>query len=149
MELTNEERRHILRMQHAHLRRTINAAQMAARGALAGMASAGELQVAVSALERELLAHLAEEERLLEPILAKLDAWGPVRLSLLRAEHAHQRAVLAVLTGRSAWPASWLVAGRTLSMCDDLITDMEFEDRELLDEKLLRDDLILLDASDA
>ena len=61
MELTNEERRHILRMQHAHLRRTIKAAQMAARGALAGMASAGELQVAVSALERELLAHLAEE----------------------------------------------------------------------------------------
>ena len=149
MELTNEERRHILRGQHAHLRRTIKAAQMVARSALAGTASAGELQVAVGALERELLAHLDEEERLLGPILAKLDAWGPVRLSLLRAEHAHQRAVLAVLTGRSAWPASGLVAGRTLSMCDDLITDMEFEDRELLDEKLLRDDLILLDASDA
>jgi hypothetical protein len=33
-------------------------------------------------------------------------------------------------------------------MCDDLITDMEFEERELLNERVLRDDLILLDASD-
>ncbi|TMA23628.1 MAG: hemerythrin domain-containing protein [Deltaproteobacteria bacterium] len=149
MELRNEERRQILRGQHAHLRRTIEAAQTTARSALAGKASPGELQFAVTALERELLAHLAEEERLLEPILARLDAWGPTRVSLLHAEHAHQRAVLAVLTGRSAWPASTLVAGRTLSMCDDLIIDMEFEERELLNERVLRDDLIVLDASDA
>jgi hypothetical protein len=40
--------------------------------------------IAVSALERELLARLAEEERLLEPILARLDAWGPIRVSLLQ-----------------------------------------------------------------
>ena len=78
-----------------------------------------------------------------------INAWGPTRVSLLHAEHAHQRAVLAVLTGRSAWPASTLVAGRTLSMCDDLIIDMEFEERELLNERVLRDDLIVLDASDA
>ena len=34
-------------------------------------------------------------------------------------------------------------------MCDDLIIDMEFEERELLNERVLRDDLIVLDASDA
>jgi hypothetical protein len=105
--------------------------------------------MAVIALKNELLAHLADEERLLEPILAEIDAWGPIRAGLLRAEHAHQRAVLAVLTGPTAWPAATLVAGRTLSLCDDLLTDMEFEERELLCEKLLRDDLILLNASDA
>jgi len=149
MELSNEDRRRILRGQHVHLRKTIEAARTAASGAMAGKVSAGDLQLAVAALERELLAHLGEEERLLEPILERLDAWGPIRLSLLRAEHAHQRAVLAVLTGRSAWPASSLVAGRTLSMCGDLLIDMEFEERELLSEKVMRDDLILLDASDA
>ena len=149
MELSNEDRRRILRGQHVHLRKTIEAARTAASGAMAGKVSAGDLQLAVAALERELLAHLGEEERLLEPILERLDAWGPIRLSLLRAEHAHQRAVLAVLTGRSAWPASSLVAGRTISMCNDLLTDMEFEERELLNERVMRDDLILLDASDA
>jgi hypothetical protein len=149
MELRNEDRRRILRGQHAHLRLTIERARAAASGAIAGRVSAGDLQIAIGALERELLNHLAEEEKLLEPIIEKLDAWGPIRLSLLHAEHAHQRAVLAVLTGKSAWPASTLVAQRTLSMCEDLFVDMEFEERELLSEKVLRDDLILIDASDA
>jgi hypothetical protein len=145
---TNEQRREILCGQHARLRKTIDEARFAARDALVSK-SAGALQIAVGVLERELLCHLDEEERLLEPILAGIDAWGPVRLGLLRAEHAHQRAVLAILTGQSAWPLPTVVAGRTLALCDDLITDMEFEERELLSEKLLRDDCILLDASDA
>jgi hypothetical protein len=146
---SNEERRKILRGQHERLRATIAHAQEAARGVLTERGLAGELQAAVLALRSELLAHLAEEERLLEPVLTSIDAWGPVRVGLLRAEHAHQRAVLAVLTGPTAWPAATLVAGRTLSLCDDLLTDMEFEERELLGETLLRDDLIQLDASDA
>jgi len=97
MDLSNDDRRRILRGQHVHLRKTIEAARSAATGALAGRISPEELQRAVSALERELLAHLGEEERLLEPILGKLDAWGPLRLTLLHAEHAHQRAVMALL----------------------------------------------------
>ena len=149
MELSNAERTRVLRAQHVHLRKTIELARTAANGAIQGMVSGTELQSAVSTLARELLGHLADEERLLEPILANLDAWGPVRLSLLRAEHAHQRAVLAVLTGKPAWAASSLVAGRMLSMCNDLLVDMEFEERELLNEKVMRDDLILLDASDS
>jgi iron-sulfur cluster repair protein YtfE (RIC family) len=148
MDPTNEERRHILRAQHARLRLVIDAARKAARQALSTGGAAGELQSAVTTLERELLAHLADEERLLAPILARIDAWGEVRVDLLREEHAHQRAVLAVLAGEKAWLANSVVAGRTLALCDDLLTDMELEDRELLNEKVLRDDFILLDASD-
>jgi hypothetical protein len=146
--MKNSERQSILRAQHVHLRKTVEAARDAARNALAQSGASGELQVAVTALQRELLTHLADEERLLEPILPGIDAWGTVRLDLLRAEHAHQRAVLAVLTGHQAWPAGPVVAGRTLALCDDLLTDMEFEERELLNDRVLRDDLILLDASD-
>jgi len=149
MDTSNEERRKILRAQHAHLRVTIEIARTAARNALAAGGRGGPLQRAVTALERELLAHLADEERLLVPILANIDAWGPIRLGLLHAEHAHQRAVLAVLTRQPTSPATTLLAGRTLSLCDDLLTDMEFEERELLSEKVLRDDFVLLDASDA
>jgi hypothetical protein len=149
MKPTNEQRRKVLLGQHSHLRETIQVAQDAARNLLAARVAAGDLQMAVIALKNELLLHLADEERLLEPILAGIDAWGPIRAGLLRAEHAHQRAVLAVLTGPTAWPAATIVAARTLSLCDDLLADMDFEERELLSEKLLRDDLILLDASDA
>ena len=70
-------------------------------------------------LEGGLAVLVHDEEKLLEPILPALDAWGNVRLDLLRAEHAHQRAVLAVLTGHEAWPAGAVVAGRTLALCDD------------------------------
>lgn len=148
-DLTNDRRREILLGQHAHLRETIQVAQNAARSVLTTRGLAGALQASVVALQEELLAHLADEEKLLEPILAKIDAWGPVRAGLLRAEHAHQRAILSVLTGPTAWPVATLVASRTLALCDDLRTDMEFEERELMNENLLRDDLILLDASDA
>jgi hypothetical protein len=149
MEPTNEERRQILLAQHARLRRTIEAARAAARAALARGGAGGELRAAVILLERELLGHLSDEEKLLEPVLAEIDAWGALRVGLLRAEHAHQRAVLAVLAAAQPWPATTLVAGRTLGLCDELITDMEFEERELLNEKVMRDDFILLDASDA
>lgn len=149
MKPTNSERRQILRGQHVHLRTIIETARTSALKTLTERGAPGELQAAVMSLQRELLAHLADEETLLEPILPQIDAWGAVRLDLLRAEHAHQRAVLAVLTGHKAWPAGTVVAGRTLALCDDLLTDMEFEERELLNENVLRDDLILIDASDS
>jgi iron-sulfur cluster repair protein YtfE (RIC family) len=147
--MRNSERRTILRAQHLKLRATVEKARDAAHNSLANNGASGELQAAVTALQKELIAHLADEERLLEPILPNLDAWGSVRLDLLRAEHAHQRAVLAVLTGSSAWPAGPVIAWRTLALCDDLLTDMEFEERELINERVLHDDVILLDASDA
>lgn len=146
---TNAERRTFLCAQHDQLRETIKITQAAARDVLAACGVAGVLQTAVVALNDQLLVHLRDEERLLEPILLNLDAWGPVRAGLLRAEHAHQRAVLALLIGPTAWPAGPLIARRALVLCDDLLTDMGFEERELLNEKVLRDDVILLDASDA
>ena len=148
MSSTQSKCREVLRAQHANLRKTIDVAKAAALKALGQRGGAGELQTAVGSLQRELLAHLADEEKLLSPLLPRLDAWGPLRLELLKAEHAHQRAVLTLLTGHDAWPAPAVVAGRTLALCEDILTDMTFEERELLDEKVLRDDLILLDASD-
>lgn len=147
--MTNANRRTLLCAQHDQLRRTIQSTQVAARDVLASHGLAGVLQAAVTALHHQLLIHLADEERLLEPVLSTLDAWGPVRASLLRAEHAHQRAVLAILVGHTAWPAGPIVARRALALCDDLLTDMDFEERELLNDKVLRDDFILIDASDA
>jgi hypothetical protein len=149
MNPSNEERRQVLLAQHARLRQDVEAARATARRVLASGKGAGELQLAITTVERELLAHLADEEKLLEPVLANVDASGPLRVELLRAEHAHQRAVLSILSGPTAWPAKSVLAGRMLSFCDDLLGDMEFEDRELLNKKLLTGDVMLLDARDA
>jgi iron-sulfur cluster repair protein YtfE (RIC family) len=133
---SHEQERQLLLVQHTRLRQDVEAAWAAARKVLASGTGAGELQMAIATVERDLLAHLVDEEKLLEPVLANVDASGPFRVELLRAEHAHQRAVLAILSGTTTWPASSVLAGRMLSFCDDLLDDMNFEDRELLSEKL-------------
>jgi hypothetical protein len=148
MALTNEARLRTLLAQHRHLCLTIMDAQRAARDFVAGRGDAESLRRGIDRLGAELHAHLAEEERLLEPVIATIDAWGPVRLELLRAEHAHQRAVLAVFNGTAAWRAPALVADRVLALCDEVLADMEAEEREILNDRVLRDDLVLLDASD-
>jgi hypothetical protein len=150
MNPTNEERRKTLCAQHANLRKTIEETRIAALASISGDLEAAQLLAAVAKLERQMLQHLADEEKLLGPILGTIDAWGSVRLGLLRAEHAHQRAVLAVLGEHGvAVGAERVVAARTLALCEELLVDMEFEERELFNEKVLRDDCILLDASDA
>lgn len=149
MDPTSGQRWQILFRQHAHLRGSIRSAQCAAHEVLAAHQGCGTLQARVLLLQGELLLHLADEERLLEPILASFDERGPVRAGLMRAEHAHQRAILAVLTGPMVWPVAMLLAGRTLSLCDDLLVDMEFEERELMNERVLPDDLPVLVAIEA
>ena len=146
MSMTNQERRTILLQQHASLRKKIARTRAAARNTLRGAAADG-LRRAVQALKTDLFAHLAVEEELIGPILLKLDAWGAVRFELLLTEHAHQRAALSAWARGSEDPRG--DAERTLLLCHELLTDLEFEEKELFNETLLRDDCILLDASDA
>jgi iron-sulfur cluster repair protein YtfE (RIC family) len=149
--MTHEERRRILGTQHRALRALIARVHAAALEALQDEAgSSAGLRNQVGELRDEMEKHLATEEALLGPVLERLDAWGPVRLDLMRAEHAHQRAVLAVLRSDRAGALSpLLLARRVLGLLDDVLADMDAEDRDLLDARVLRDDIIQLDASDA
>src|ERR1700674_2133100 len=63
MNPTNSDRRYVLLEQHAKLRMTIETARTSARKALAQRGSAGAMKAAVAALQRDLLAHLADEEK--------------------------------------------------------------------------------------
>ncbi len=148
--MNHEERRTTLQLEHQQLRTLIAQVRGAAVDVLGGEAAdSQELRNQVGALRTRLEEHLATEEALLGPVLERIDAWGPVRLDLMRAEHAHQRAVLAVLrSDRAAAIPPELLARRTLGLLDDILTDMDAEDRDLLDPKVLRDDVIQLDASD-
>jgi iron-sulfur cluster repair protein YtfE (RIC family) len=143
--MNNSERRSVLSTQHRHLRDLI--AQIRK---LAAVAEPAALRDGITALVAEMQAHMATEETLLGPILERIDAWGPVRLDLMRAEHAHQRGVMAFLTSRAADALTpQELAKRTLMLLDDILADMDAEDRDILDPKVLQDDVIQLDASDA
>ena len=59
---------------------------------------------------------------------------------VMAATVMEELAVLGVLPDR--------YARRTLQMLEEILTDLDCEDRDLLDVKVLRDDIIQLDASD-
>ncbi|HEY6912493.1 MAG TPA: hemerythrin domain-containing protein [Myxococcales bacterium] len=149
--MSHDECRKMLELQHRQLRALIARVRETAFKALkSDYAASAELHVLVGVLRAEIEKHLMAEESLLGPILERVDAWGSVRLDLMRAEHAHQRAVLAVLRSERAGglPAA-LFAPRVLGLLDDISADMDAEDKDLLDPRVLRDDVIQLDASDA
>ena len=117
--------------QHRTLRQQIGRVRSAARCG----EDPRQLRVSVRALCALLLAHLADEEKLLLPLLQHAAGWGKLRTGLLRAEHAHQRAVLAVLPEEPAH----LLGPRAIALCDHLLADMEFEEREVFSAELLQD----------
>jgi iron-sulfur cluster repair protein YtfE (RIC family) len=149
--MTHEERRQTLHAQHQQLRAVIAEVREAALEVLGTEAAdCAALRMRISVLYEDLHRHLSTEEALLEPVLERIDAWGPVRLDLLRAEHAHQRAVLSLLrSDRAATLPPLVLSRRVLGLLDDIMADMDAEDRDLLDPRVLRDDIIQLDASDA
>src|SRR3954454_8554403 len=140
--MNHEERRQILETQHRGLRALIARVRDTAGDTLeAEGGPPGALRNLVGDLHEQMEKHLATEEALLGPVLERIDAWGPVRLDLMRAEHAHQRAVLAVLrSDRAGGLPSALFAPRVLGLLDDVSADMDAEDKDLLDPRVLRDD---------
>ncbi len=149
--ITHVQRRSVLLSQHQRLRQLIAALREAAASVLAAsdeplQKRALALACAIGVFGNDLRTHLAAEEDLLGPVLRHVDAWGPVRLELLRAEHAHQRAVLdALRTDRKLGPRD--MAKRACSLTADVLADMESEERDPFAESVLHDDPVILDQS--
>jgi iron-sulfur cluster repair protein YtfE (RIC family) len=142
---SNEQRRHNLLMQHQALRGVMAELKTRAEEVLLDNRDPAALHASLRRLHEAFERHLASEEELLEPILERIDAWGPLRLELLRAEHAHQRAVLHALRSAEAMRAPEVVARRAVALAEELLADMDAEERELLDARVLRDDAISIE----
>jgi len=132
-----DDRQKLLTLQHEQLRLLIAALRGAAGSVLAAVGAdtlrlVQRLRRAVEDLEVQFGAHLDAEEAILE----RIDAWGPIRLELLRAEHARQRAVLAALRVAEAPP--YRIALRAASLAEDLLEDIDAEERDLLAPDLRR-----------
>ncbi|HWE26265.1 MAG TPA: hemerythrin domain-containing protein [Myxococcales bacterium] len=150
----NQERRRVLLGQHDRLRVLIAAVSKAAGEVLATPEdSAGSrvevLRIAIGTLRRDLEDHLVTEEALLKPVLARIDAWGPIRLAQMHAEHAHHRALLTALRAERPPLEPHVLARSANTLATDVLAEMEDEERDLLAAGVLTDDPINLDVSDA
>jgi hypothetical protein len=93
-------------------------------------------------------AHLAYEERMLAPVLAHVDVWGPERVQELLLEHERQRAELETIVEgiQGGWEVERL-AVVLRSLVTDLLRDMNEEEEGCLSPRLLRDDVVTIDQS--
>lgn len=126
--------------QHAEIRRLAASVE---EGLGQGLA-APELAKRLVALGEAVETHNAAEEATLKPILEYIDAWGPQRVETLAGEHrAEHEEVLAQID-----PARATDAAHLRHLIAALLAHMGQEEKLLLTEKLLRDDIIQLDAGD-
>lgn len=145
--LPSQVRRTILD-QHVWLHEFLSGMQ-----ALAGRVEGGEQDLAAKLRERtaamsdRFLRHLEFEEAYLVPALRDADAWGEERAERLLREHDEQRERFRALMHGLRQPCA---DARTLArdvrtLVRDLLADMEHEERDLLSERLLHDDPVVVD----
>lgn len=134
---------------HERLRRLTGAVER-----VVGLIEDGEedlgdsLRVLLVALFRKLKVHMKYEDDVLRPILASVDAFGDVRAEQFEREHEEQRGqmsdILRAACDLQARPRE--VAAHARDILQRLLADMDYEEREFLDPKLLRDDIVSIDA---
>jgi hypothetical protein len=143
----SEVRQHVLG-DHRELRKRLEILEGLVRQVLDGERRlAGPLRNQAEALLTRLLDHMRWEDRYLSAALREADAWGQERAAALDHEHREQREILGEAVTRlrdEARPAQ-RVARELSDLIQRLRADMEEEERDLLDERVLRDDVIGID----
>jgi len=147
MESTQESRTAAALLgQHRALRKLLDEAVECARAKEAPRSP--RLLEIVGQIAAEIEEHNRLEEEALGPILRGADAWGPERIAHMldhhRAEHVAFVKELRRLTKATS-------ADATLVAIENLATavrkHMDLEEREYLNSRVLRDDIVALDAT--
>jgi len=107
----------------------------------------GHLRERAQRMRTRFLQHLDLEEEQLVPALRDADDWGEERAALLLREHADQRERFAALLHELHQPCSdpRPLAHDVQRLVRDLLADMEHEESELLSERVLHDDPLVVD----
>lgn len=146
MTMDNAKIRKIILVEHDGLRGGLRSIDSLLAQYEAGDASAlTRAQLELKNFVAGFLRHIEHEERILEPVLATIDAWGPVRKKAMDEEHAMQRELVGRLARMDATldTPGWLREVRTFR--DDLLRDMADEERTCLSPNVLRDDVVVVD----
>lgn len=145
-DLRPSQTRALILTEHAHLRELIHGAIEGARAVLAD-ASTNEgierMRESARAAFTALVAHTELEDHTLAPVLETIDAWGKVRANELRREHTVQRLALSRALSALAEeePCAAVLAASIEDVLLDVLKDMEAEEREMLSEELMSDDI--------
>ena len=144
----SEVREHVL-YEHETIRAMLEilenrARQVAAKGS---GPLVGPLRLEGETLLETLLTHMRWEDRFLRPALLEADAWGEERAALLDRDHKEQREMLAFVLGmvRDLSRPRDVIARNLLDLVRLLNEDMEDEEQVLLDERVLRDDVVAIE----
>lgn len=111
----------------------------------AGEHVGGPLRSKIRDLYRSLCRHLDLEEAILVPALKDTDAFGPVRVDQLVAEHKKQRQQLEELLLQEKNHTDSDLADKVQQLTSDFLKDMHEEEESHLSAKILKDDLISAD----
>jgi len=146
MELSPAEIRELVLADHSALRVRLELVRRAIRRADEQQDPNALLELLPSLIDH-LSAHLDLEDQMLGPTLATIDAWGPERAKRLATEHAAQRKWLAEARAELNKNAVDLgsLSVQALVMIGRIEEDMEHEEKEVLDPRLLTDELIHID----
>ncbi len=96
-------------------------------------------------LATALAEHNAREEELLRDLIPTADAWGPARVELMDETHCQEHAELEdMLAAIREAPVGFL---EMMTLFERLLEHMALEERDLLAADVLKDELIVVDAS--
>lgn len=130
-----EAREHLLG-QHGRLRELIGVAEGLAARMLGGQSVDADFRQVVGELGTVLAEHNFAEETLLEPILARSDAWAAKRTERMFEEHRAEHAAM-----REALSGPELdVARRMPEFAEELTAHMDAEERTFLAPSVLKDE---------
>ena len=146
--MDNAKIRKIILVEHEGLRISLRGIE-----ALLDQVTQGEVEALknahqqLNAMLQTFLRHIEHEESILQPVLLKIDAWGPQRKAAMDEEHKLQRALVMQLTNiNPAYdPAAWARDVRIFSK--DLLLDMADEEKTCLSPNVLHDDVVVVDGS--
>ena len=140
----SEVRRHIL-AEHVTIRGILLSIEAVAQQVIEGERNlVGALRLEGEGLLAFLSDHMRWEDRHLAPVLRAADSWAPARAEQLESDHREQRLLLRhaleAIEDQSRPPP--LIARNLLDLVALLREDIEDEESALLDERVLRDDVV-------
>jgi len=105
----------------------------------------------VDRLADGLEAHNRYEEQLLEPLLREADVWAPERIAQMLEHHRNEHAMLVAEWRRLTRAGESLgdLATSVYGVANSLYQHMDLEEREYLNPRLLRDDLVATEPDDS
>jgi len=140
--MPSEVRRKVL-SQHREIEQMLSELEAGVAKLEEGSVDPAQVKRAAYALRGILELHMSFEEAHMVPAINDADGFGPERVRHLHAEHAEQRQELDRLVDaiREASSPDGLVSSVT-KLAEMLRIDIEQEEREYVNEKLLSDSLI-------